>query len=48
MYLNVEEPKIVRRSKEKERQSSKSPRKASGSHDNKLNRLFSKEKNPLK
>jgi hypothetical protein len=48
VYLNVEEPKIVRRSKEKERQSSKSPRKASGSHDNKLNRLFSKEKNPLK
>jgi hypothetical protein len=48
VYLKVEEPKVVRRSKEKERQSSKSPRKTSGSNDNKLNRLFSKEKNPLK
>lgn len=47
-YLKVEEPRVVRRSKEKERQSSRSPRKASGSNDNKLNRLFSKEKNPLK
>jgi hypothetical protein len=42
MYLKVEEPRVVRRSKEKDKQSSRSPRKASGSNDNKLNRLFSK------
>lgn len=47
-FLKVEEPRVARRSKERERQSSKSPRRASGSNDNKLNRLFSKEENPLK
>jgi hypothetical protein len=46
-YLEVEEPRVVRRSKEKERLDSARKDK-NPSNDNKLNRLFSKEKNQLR
>lgn len=53
-YLEVEEPRAVRRSKEKDRRSKEKDRLDSNrkdknpSNDNKLNRLFSKEKNQLR
>ena len=48
LHMDEDEKKVVPKRFEKVRKESESERRESGSADKKLNRLFSKEKNPIK